>query len=593
MKKKLFPVVLALALLAFILIVPFDVCRNGFFYEVPPVEEVPTDGAVSLQKGTSVDFVPAAKYLSGFVVMFEDIPDNYSGEITVSLYDASQNLVDTVTVSGNTLKSGQWFGIYLNSSVKKIEPMSVVFLSSGADAPGLIREVETMRASETQASEIMIGYAYAESTFTPYEKAFFSMLLLGALAFLASVYTENKKAASLKRIALFLVLTTVLAWNYTYNTIDKSNTTFDTFQKDSEALVTDVITAKKEGLALNKYGLGTIKDQYLEPYEAQFGLHGKLFRHIADNKIWPVQNEHLNFLCSVLTAVVFTSMVFLLNKKYGVLYAACFYLTFWLSPWVVNFARNLYWLEFTWFAPMLVGLYCSMDVTSQKRRLFCYALTFSTILVKCLCGYEYISSIMMGLVAFLVFDFFAAATKNRKEQWLIARTIIILGLVALAGFFTAIVMHAGIRSNGSILEGIKTIYEGDVLRRTSGGQINDFSAIYYESFNASAWEVICKYFTFSTEIITGIRGNLFPLLSITPLVLFAYEYKNQKLDWVLVSQYLYFMLTAVSWFTLAKSHSYIHTHMNFVLWYFGFVQICIYITVKHLKDYIELRESRP
>ena len=154
-------------------------------------------------------------------------------------------------------------------------------------------------------------------------------------------------------------------------------------------------------------------------------------------------------------------------------------------------------------------------------------------------------------------------------------------------------MHAGIRGNGSILEGIKTIYEGDVLRRTSGGQINDFSAMYYESFNASAWEVICKYFTFSTEIITGIRGNLFPLLSITPLVLFAYEYKNQKLDWVLVSQYLYFMLTAVSWFALAKSHSYIHTHMNFVLWYFGFVQICIYITVKHLKDYIELRESRP
>lgn len=30
------------------------------------------------------------------------------------------------------------------------------------------------------------------------------------------------------------------------------------------------------------------------------------------------------------------------------------------------------------------------------------------------------------------------------------------------------------------------------------------------------------------------------------------------------------------------AHSYVHTHMNYVLWYFGFVQICIYILCKQV-----------
>jgi len=41
--------------------------------------------------------------------------------------------------------------------------------------------------------------------------------------------------------------------------------------------------------------------------------------------------------------------------------------------------------------------------------------------------------------------------------------------------------------------------------------------------------------------------------------------------------YVFFLLTSISWFYLAKSHSYIHHHMNYVMWYFGFVQICLYI----------------
>ena len=47
---------------------------------------------------------------------------------------------------------------------------------------------------------------------------------------------------------------------------------------------------------------------------------------------------------------------------------------------------------------------------------------------------------------------------------------------------------------------------------------------------------------------------------------------------------LFAFLTSISWFVLGKAHSYIHTHLNFVMWYFGFVQLILYIPIKAVWD---------
>ncbi len=148
----------------------------------------------------------------------------------------------------------------------------------------------------------------------------------------------------------------------------------------------------------------------------------------------------------------------------------------------------------------------------------------------------------------------------------------------------AICVHAPLKGNGSIIEGIKIIFEQDVLKRTVGGDLNEFSEAIWTSLNASIWETYCKYFHFGTEVITGIAGNLFPLLCVAPLSIFAYEYKAKRLNVELVAMYIVFFLTSISWFCLAKGHSYIHTHMNYVLWYFGFVQTCLYIIVNKITE---------
>jgi len=321
----------------------------------------------------------------------------------------------------------------------------------------------------------------------------------------------------------------------------------------------------------------------LRPYISQFGLQGKVFGHMAYFLDEEEAISTLNLICSISTAVVFVLIVILISKNYNIVLAGCFYLTFLLSPWVVNFARNLYWVEFTWFIPMMIGLICLLHIDSGKWRKGCYVAAFIAIAGKSLCGYEYISVVMMGLIAFILMELLLAIVKKDKQRTkLLFGTTFILGVCALAGFMLAICIHALLKGDGNMVEGIKRIILDDVLRRTSGANLNNIVNELWPSMNASVWEVFCKYFHFSTEIVTGIAGNLFPMLCLTPIGIFIYEFKKNKIDFQSIFMYIIFFFTSISWFCLAKSHSYVHTHMNYVLWYFGFVQTCFYVIVSRI-----------
>lgn len=342
------------------------------------------------------------------------------------------------------------------------------------------------------------------------------------------------------------------------------------------------INANKNGQIASISFLDTHGDKlpsaYLEPYKSQYGLQGKIFRRMVKSLTLEQAVPFLRLCCSLITASIFILICFLLKKKYNLLVSVCFFITFWLSPWIINFAQNLYWVEFTWFVPMAVGLACSLKVDNRIWRILSYVLSTVSICIKCLCGYEYISTIMVGLIIFLIADLVVALSQKDKKRFIfLLRTIFIMGLMALLGFIIAIIMHAGIKGDGNILLGIKHIIQEDVMRRTSGADLNQFDPVYWPSFNASIWQVCMMYFNFQTEIITGINGNLFPLLSILPIFVFVSDFHSNKKNIGVVTLYAISFFGSISWLVLAKSHSYIHTHINFIIWYFGFIQICIYI----------------
>ena len=329
-------------------------------------------------------------------------------------------------------------------------------------------------------------------------------------------------------------------------------------------------------------------------YTSQFGLQGKIFKVIArmmkrDDILPP-----LNLITSMAMALTVVLITYLLSKKYNNIMAGCFLVTFTISPWIVNFARNLYWVEFTWFLPMAAGLFIAWKAENRKCRITGYILVFLSVLIKSLCGYEYITAVMLGSILFITVDLFTSlAKKQKRTAILLLRTVVIMGCAALAGFLVAIIIHSRLGNSTGVISGIKSIIMDVALRRTAGADLNTEHPVLWESLNASVWDTVAKYFAFSTDIIPGVNGNLFPALCIVPICLFAYDLKNRKTDFEMLFLYVVSFVTSLSWFVFGKSHSYVHTQINFVIWYFGFVQICFYIIVSRVAGAIRNRKQEP
>lgn len=549
---------------------------------------------ILLRQGESfvVEFVPGQRHFAGFYV-YLGAQDAQEGQIDFTVSDANGRVLGTSRLLLEDLVLPGWQKITMKCKISPGGGYNLTILNRASSAPvRLLRLDDVYIPEETISGNIPLRYAYNVSTFNSQEKILITLVLI-SLWLLCAAGISATKGPSVQRGAVCLLLLVLLAWNGLYGSIDHGNTQFDSFQQDSEALVLGTIEAYQAGAYSIQpgYSLGAyhpaengVSPGTFSPYRSQYGLQGAVFAFLS--KYIGIETMHL--LCSFSLAVLEMLIVCLVWHKYDWLLAGVFYGTFLLSPWITNFARNLYWVEFTWFIPMAAGLFCAWKIDNRKCRFLCYVMAFLSMLIKSLCGYEYVSTIMMGIIQFLLVDLLLALMeKERKKSAVLFRTIVGLGIAAIVGFALAIAFHAYFKGDGSITYGIERIIKDDVLRRTNGGNAFDYGEVYIASLDCSVWSVLCKYFRWNMQIITGLNGNLFPLLCIAPLVVFCTDYWKKKLYVQDVFLYFITFLTSISWFVLAKAHSDIHTHMNYVLWYFGFVQICLYVILKkllHLRD---------
>lgn len=671
--------------------------NHGFFFGTKKYEHITSEfiKQYPLANGEaySQTFVLPKEGFVGFALNLTGLIEDNIGRLNLSIYDTNETLIDTASVNISKIQSETWYPIKVGKGLQIGIPYVLQIENLGCTEPPLLQMIDSDGLpGETIDGELLIGYAYSEATFSDSERILISIAsIVILLAIVSWTLGVGKWRYLLKQIALFVCLTILLAWNYTFNSLDISNIQFETFQADSESLVRGVIIAEHNNIAIPQTGLGLYQDasgtlfgaslnefvtdenwdhgysriapmvviennpytqkmcregnyirfsngdeigilatfpygnylnvqldaaevltesiygdlhdieflnMQMEPqpkgelyvYPSQFGLQGRVFRSVAKYMDYNTSIQYLKLLCSIGTAGVFCLICFLLYRKYNGLLAGCFYITFLLSPWIVNFARNLYWVEFTWFLPIAVGLLCAIKIDSKRWRFLSYIVGWAAIFIKCLCGYEYLTAIMLGMISFLLADWFEALRHHeRQNAKRLFFTVFFLGISALLGFVCAFCIHGHMVGNGDIVTGVVSILKNDVLRRTNGGSLADFGAEYWPSLNASIWEVIKTYFQFSTQLLTGIQGNIFPMLVISPIVCFFYNAALRRQEWKDVSLYVLSFVTSISWLVLAKAHSYIHTHMNYVLWYFGFVQICIYILCKQL---IIIKNSR-
>lgn len=382
---------------------------------------------------------------------------------------------------------------------------------------------------------------------------------------------------------------------------------FINFQKDSEALVigkiihdtydrTEKITGNLysvdfENTSIHSNAEIHIKEVYnylknssetkissFNTYSSQFGLQG-IFYSLLWNKLGLSLNI-LHLLTAFLTAFVLTIISYQFSRIISASFGICFFVVCLLSPWLTSFARNLYWVPFTWFLPAIISNLFLLIKESQKNKLIVYSCFTVAIIVKSLCGYEYLSTVILFAVGPFVFLFITTNNKNKLDYF---KTAFIICLLSLLGFVIAVLIHTVQRSD-NLVEGLIYLVKNDIERRCYGSSDQFDHPILKKSLDASVLDVlkiyILNWYSKVLYVVSIVETKFWKLclISVT-LIIAEYVFFSKKKSIVYFALSLSFLLPPLSWYVLAKSHSFIHVHMNYVLWYFGFVQVLYFILI--------------
>lgn len=325
------------------------------------------------------------------------------------------------------------------------------------------------------------------------------------------------------------------------------------------------------------------KDQLeLLPYTSGFGLQGLISSMLINKAGFSLASLYKinSFLLS--TIIMFIGIIFYkeVSRTFGLLFViSCF-----LSPWLTVIAKNLYWATYSWFLPVLFGFLFTIAKGKTKRIIYALLL-FLSFLVKMLMGFEYLTSIVIFSMSLAFFKIIT----NFDNKDLLCNSIkifLLIFVISLLAFSFSLLVQSFYKAD-DFYEGLKLILY-DAQKRTFGDAKN-YDIVFSESLNVSYIKVI-KTYLFGwgqTNFLPNVPGKLFPIILIINFcLLLFYSYYDYEIRVVLLF-FCYLLLIPFSWYVLAKPHSYIHTHINFVLFYIGFIPYLIYVNFILLDKFLK------
>jgi uncharacterized membrane protein YqaE (UPF0057 family) len=347
--------------------------------------------------------------------------------------------------------------------------------------------------------------------------------------------------------------------------------------EDAPAEVTEEYTATATYEAFTDYPAG--KAVIFVPYVTQFGLqeiaYSALARGFALTRL-----EQLQLAPSLLTAACIALLFMCYRRIYNLTFAVLFVACLAFSPYFLTMARNLYWSPFLFFLPSIAATWAYLD-PRPSRRWFYLAMVAVAMALKSLSNYEYITTVtVLACSVFLVAPLFRKDEPSGPQfGWAFA-----VGMACVVGFLMAFLIHAGTRGD-TLLMGIENIYIEDIARRTYGDPSLYDPAELQASLRASPLDVLKIYlFEYPGKREMIVPGKLF--LGMIGLSVFGLIYQAITTHQYFVRNLMMFTVSLaapMSWFILAKGHSYTQTHINFVLWYLGFMPALIYVASSSLR----------
>ena len=346
-------------------------------------------------------------------------------------------------------------------------------------------------------------------------------------------------------------------------------------------------------------------------YKSQPGGQGMIFSLI--DRILPISpNFKLQMfyvMTALLTAITLTAFIIWFYDEFGLWIAVCVLGTALLSGWLTVFGKNLWWCTWAFYLPMIAVLYYLKQVRHAIHRQFFKfgILVFIAFSIKCFInGYEYITTtLLMMVVPFVYYGILDKWNKHSILKWTLAAGIgsgvaILLSLIMLCFQIGAV--------RTGFIDGVSHVIYS--FGKRTYGSPEDFPTVYAQSLNAGAIEVVIKYLNgtyfdlnnylsienaFVSKYLLKIRYSYLIVFFFAGTILLYLRVKesiasvHSRHYIALICTTWFSILAPMSWYVIFKAHSFIHTHMSFLLWQmpftmFGFAVFAAVVSLKLSRD---------
>ena len=394
---------------------------------------------------------------------------------------------------------------------------------------------------------------------------------------------------------------------------------FDTHQRDTESLIIGrMVKSRQDGIfsvgGLTGAGVTTniqqdwisanqIDNQYAaylnkgsfdeySPYMSQpggqgivFSLFDKLIPLSPQIKLWSFY-----VLTALLSATALTAIIGWFYEEFGGWVAIFVIGSAVLSQWLTVFGKNLWWSLWAFYLPMVVVMYFLKRhrIPSNRQFIRFGILIFTAVFIKCFInGFEYITTTLVMMVTPCIY--YAVLDRWNRHQCL--KWMLAAGLGSGVAIFLSLLLlcfQIGAAKDG-FMDGVAHVFYS--FGKRTHGEAEGFPEVYAASLEAGTIGVVITYVngiffdlnnylsnanTFVSDFLLKIRYAYLIVLFMVMSVLLFWQSKRamagQRQHYIALIWTTWFSILApLSWYVIFKAHSFIHTHMSFLLWQMPFI----------------------
>lgn len=298
----------------------------------------------------------------------------------------------------------------------------------------------------------------------------------------------------------------------------------------------------------------------------------------------------LQLAVAAANAFIIVGLILWFVSEFGLGVGWCLVALTLASPWLSVFGRNLYWMVGTWFVPLVTTAWLGRwfdglrQPSGRDRALLMVGVVLGMgggIFIKSTMGYEYMSTIT--LAQFTVVLFYALKWGWRWQGTLTA--LAFSGFAAVSGFAAAVQLHLSQLAEsfgGSRPEALEH-FRYLISHRAVGNP-----SMLMQKFGTTGsrlGNIFCYVFL-------PPQGYLPFFLFLIPFLIVAIRVIRKKrqpsgssirpLAWATVFSFS----APLSWYVLAKGHSLMHPHINYILWhlptmFFGAALVSVWLRQRY------------